>query len=780
LGRITTYRFDQQGFLLNVTDSFGQTRILEREPGTNLLLSVKGAASCSVCGASGSGDESFTYDANGNMLTRTDALGKVTHFTYQAQLNRVTAITNARGETTTLAYDAAGNLTSVTDGNGHTSRFTYGVAGLLTTVTDPLNHAMTVTYDGFGNPVTLTDPLGKTTTLSYDAESRLLSVTDALGRTSRATYDRLNRILTATDANNNTTQVTYDPVGNLLSLTDAQGRATTFTYDAMNRLLTKRTPGGRTDSRQYDVNGNVTKFTDRRGQVATFAYDLLDRPISESYQDSMVERTYDPRGHLLRVHDSLGGIFTFTYDLVGRQLSAVSPTGTVQYQRDDLGRVSTRQVVGQSPVTYGYDAAGNPRSATSAEASVTFAYDPRNLLLSQIRSNGVTSNYVYDALGQVLPLNHVKGTTVLNAQTYTYDEVGSRNSYATNIAQPLTTEATTAEYDEENRLLRRGAVTYAYDDNGNRVSQTGPEGTTIYMWDARNRLQSMTTPTGQTTTFHYDFGRNLLAKETTGLGGNSESYVLDTLTNVVYQSSSNGQQFSILTGRSIDSHLAVIPSNGQATFGLGDILNSTVAATDQNGLTNGQFFYEPYGETTSSGSAYPFQYTRRTLAPGGLYYYRARFYDPQAGRFISEDPIGFVGGDVNLYRYVNNSPVRWVDPSGLERRRSFLPALNPRRLVNPWTNPLIGTYLGRETVLGLELRHIIASRNATMLLGLTTPFDPIVCPLIGANAAGLYNEFRGGNRLPVALVDILANAVGSLLGIPNPVSLYDYLSSFTE
>jgi RHS repeat-associated protein len=49
----------------------------------------------------------------------------------------------------------------------------------------------------------------------------------------------------------------------------------------------------------------------------------------------------------------------------------------------------------------------------------------------------------------------------------------------------------------------------------------------------------------------------------------------------------------------------------------------------------------------------------------GLYYYRARYYDPKGGRFISKDPIGFEGGDVNLYRYVGNDPVDWVDPSGL-------------------------------------------------------------------------------------------------------------------
>lgn len=229
LGQTTTYRFSPLGFLLDITDALGQTRIIEREPGTNIMLGLKGTASCGACGTASAGDESFTYDTNGNVLTRTDALGKVTRFTYQEQFNRLTSITNPLGETTTFTYDTKGNLTSATDGNGHTTSFTYDSFGLLTTITDPLNHETNMTYDSLGNPVTITDTLGQTTTFTSDVVSRLVQVTDALGRTSSTTYDRLNRPLTTTDADNNTTRFAYDPVGNLLSLTDANAHTTAFT-----------------------------------------------------------------------------------------------------------------------------------------------------------------------------------------------------------------------------------------------------------------------------------------------------------------------------------------------------------------------------------------------------------------------------------------------------------------------------------------------------------------------------------------------------------------------
>lgn len=286
-------------------------------------------------------------------------------------------------------------------------------------------------------------------------------------------------------------------------------------------------------------------------------------------------------------------------------------------------------------------------------------------MVGATRSNGVSSSYTYDSVGRVLSIVHSRGMAVLNSQTYTYDAVGNRASYSTNNAQPLITQPFEAKYDNENRLLTRGSITYTYDENGNRVSESGPGGATTYIWDSRNRLQAMTLPGGQRVTFRYDFAGNMIEKQTAGAGVSSaERYVLDNLTNVGFQSDSAGQQMSILTGRSIDSHFAVIRSGGRVDFGLEDSINSAVATANEVGLQNVQFFYEPYGETTRSGGDFPFQFTGRVPVQGGIYYYRARFYDPANGRFISEDPIGFSGGDINLYSYVANNPINYVDPSG--------------------------------------------------------------------------------------------------------------------
>ena len=96
-------------------------------------------------------------------------------------------------------------------------------------------------------------------------------------------------------------------------------------------------------------------------------------------------------------------------------------------------------------------------------------------------------------------------------------------------------------------------------------------------------------------------------------------------------------------------------------------LGSTVATTDTTGAVATQYSYEPYGNTSATGSlsSNAFQYTGRENDSTGLYFYRARYYSPRTQRFISQDPIGFAGGDTNLYAYAFNSPTNFIDPSGL-------------------------------------------------------------------------------------------------------------------
>jgi len=153
-----------------------------------------------------------------------------------------------------------------------------------------------------------------------------------------------------------------------------------------------------------------------------------------------------------------------------------------------------------------------------------------------------------------------------------------------------------------------------------------------------------------------------------------------------------------LTGRGIDELLQRTDSAG-SRFLLTDALGSTLALSDSTGALQTQYTYEPFGNAMASGAATTnsFAYTGRELDPTGLYFYRDRYYNPQLGRFISEDPVGFKSG-INVYAYVGNNPISFVDPLGHDAckqiRRSVFEYINSiyelakRGPINPPDNPI--------------------------------------------------------------------------------------------
>ena len=675
LGNQTTYRFNVQGVPTDVTDAIGQTKSFTLAPSTNLVTKVSGPAQCAVCGPRGLGDMSYTYDAQGNMLTSTDALGNTAKYTYDAVFNQVTSVTDPLNHTSTYAYDATGDLISATDPNGNTSKYSYGANGLLTQATDPLGNNTAITYDNSANPVSVTDALGNVSQTAYDAVSRPTTATDPLGRISKVTFDVLDRVVSTLDGRGSKTQYSYDSVGNLLTLTDPKGNATAFTYDALNRVKIRTSPLGKSESYQYDLNGNLIQYIDRRGQTSNFQYDPLNRLTSETYQDgATVVRTYDPYSRLLTVTDSVGGFFSYGYDLNGSLISQGEPTGTVNYIRDRLHRVATRQVVGQSAVTYSYDAAGNMLGAAMPAMGITYSYDARNLPKTATRTNGVVSNYTFDPLGRVLSLIHSNGAGALNTQTYSYDAVGNRIGATNDISQPLITQAATATVDTANELLTNGQTTYTSDANGNRLTETSPAGTLTYQWDSRNRLSSITDSAGNVTSFKYDFTRNLVEMDKAAAGiATSQKFVVDIVTNVSSLTDASGLPASVLTGSSIDTHYGSIDSAGNVAFGISDILGSTTALTNAAGAITSRLYYEPYGQTTAIESVpYPFAFAGRIQATGDVLYLRNRYYDAAVGKFLSEDPLGPTDGEGNPYRYARSNPTRYRDPHGLLTEREEL------------------------------------------------------------------------------------------------------------
>jgi len=279
--------------------------------------------------------------------------------------------------------------------------------------------------------------------------------------------------------------------------------------------------------------------------------------------------------------------------------------------------------------------------------------------------NGIVVEYAYDAASRVTEITYKQGgTTLLGNLTYEYDKNGNRTKTGgTWTRTGVPQNVTTTSYDANNRQLTFGDKTLSYDDNGNLLSITDPNGTTLYSWNARNQLAGISGP-NVNASFVYD-GAGRREKKT--VNGALTEFLFDGV-NPVQETSGATVLANMLTGLQVDELFARSDVGAGTTSSLlTDPLRSILALADSAGTVQTEFTYEPFGKTTTTGTSNTnaFQYTGRENDGTGLFYYRARYYHPTLQRFISEDPIGFSGGDYNLFAYVKNNALTKRDPLGL-------------------------------------------------------------------------------------------------------------------
>jgi RHS repeat-associated protein len=206
---------------------------------------------------------------------------------------------------------------------------------------------------------------------------------------------------------------------------------------------------------------------------------------------------------------------------------------------------------------------------------------------------------------------------------------------------------------------------------------------TNYTWDYRNRLTKVTSGS-QVVEYLYDAEDKRVGKKINGT--TTEKYVYDGADIALVVDSAGTLVERYLFGDGVDNVLSR-EKGGAVVWSLGDRQGSVVDLVDEGGNVLNHFVYDSFGNRTGDTTVeFRFGYTGRELdGETGLYYYRARYYDPTMGRFISEDPAGFGAGDTNLYRYVGNNPTNATDPSGM------------------WVNFAIGAGVGFALDLGFQL-----------------------------------------------------------------------------
>jgi RHS repeat-associated protein len=349
--------------------------------------------------------------------------------------------------------------------------------------------------------------------------------------------------------------------------------------------------------------------------------------------------------------------------------------------------------------------------------------------ITQVTDNGLNSTYGYDDLYRLVSSN-VQGV----ASTWSYDAVGNRSS------QTVGGVTTSYTYNSANRLTAVNGVTVSSDANGNVTAYNGDS----YTWDVRGRLSGLSR-TGLTASFGY---RQDGARTSKTVNGATTSYLLDG--DSILKETTAGVATDVLQGPGVDAVL----KRGSRWL-TPDGLGSTATLTDSAGAVQQRYYYQPFGQgmpQPAPGDPQPFQFAGRENDGTGLYYCRARYYVPDWGRFLSEDPLGFAAG-INQYAYCGNNPVNAIDPTGFDE-------------VPGWVRGLAN---GTSTVLGILGGFggfVIGGGSAA----LTGPGVFITAPglsVVGA-ATGSAGGIWAGQKVVVGLYHFFSSAGGGSGGGSSP------------
>ncbi|MFH0709648.1 MAG: RHS repeat-associated core domain-containing protein [Pseudomonadota bacterium] len=642
------------------------------------------------------------YDERYNKLSTTYSDGTTESYSYEE--------VNGKARETTLGYDRGNKITFI-DRSGVSTSYAYNDLGQQIRISDALGGVTQNVYDDLGNLATIIDSQERIVQFEYDTLSRLIAITDNALINTRIYYDNAGRISAVREHSGGMTRYAYDSNGflsrminpadqlriytyegnRLVSILREDGESYRFTYDKKGRRISQSI-GDKTLSYSYDTLGNLLRIDDGLTAIE-YVYDvnaniLLERLGEESvsyayntdgskrfigYEGMNYQLQRDERGNLAHIRRGLE-LYAFQYDPLKNQTALSYPNRLTQKSLfDPLGRLIERSV---------------------ADDTLVYTYDKSSRLTSRNKRP-----YLYDEAGRII---------LCDEESYAYDELGNIIIDNT-LIDPLT-----------HRLLRYGDSDFTYDTLGQMIEKTSPEARTTYTYDIEGyligyqrtesdssfRARSWNPSPVLELRFTYDpLGRRISKhfKSFVVSQSNHETieeyhhrylYAGDNIV-AIYDADTDELIATLLHDEGIDTPLSISvypttplsseeqyhyetldeseqylfrESRIQTYYYHRDHQNSILSLTDREGKIVESYSYDAYGKiihSTKSVETYnPYGYTGREIDAPDLYYYRARYYDPTIGRFITPDPIGFMGGDTNFYRYVGNDPVNFIDDSG--------------------------------------------------------------------------------------------------------------------
>lgn len=557
-----------------------------------------------------------TYEADGDVTDVISPLGETTHYDHDAN-GRVTYVLAPEGRTFDFQHDKNGNVTDVIPaGPGGNHHFDHDSRDLVSQYTPadvgPGDESTKSLYSLDGEPSETTLPDGSVIVPSFDGAGRLTSIASHSG----------------------VTELSYYPVkggdpssGKLSSVTSPDGIAQAFAYaGALTTDVIWTGPVSGALHYTYDDQFRVASEAIGNSPAVGRSWDLDGQAI----EVGELQLAYDPATGFLQGTTLLDVSDSVTWSAFGELSSYSAATGAASL----LERAYTR------------DAAGRVTHASEA----------------LLGGNAVETAYGYDLAGRLTDVSR-GGVTI---EHYAYDAHGNRTG-TTNAGQP----AITATFDAQDRVLAHGGATYTHVITGERLSRTSAGATTTYTYDTASQLKSVALPDGTLIEYLYDAAGRRVAKKVNGafvqrfLYGDALGPAAlvdesgDVLDRYVYGTSSAVPDYLVrMTGPQAGTYRLIQDERGSVRL----VVNAATGAVAQ------QLAYDAYGRVlvdTSPGFT-PFGFAGGIWdTDTGLVRFGLRDYDPETGRWTTQDPIGLAGGDTNLYAYVAGDPINAVDPTGL-------------------------------------------------------------------------------------------------------------------